>query len=180
MSDDPEAEEGEQSDAPEAQPEPPTRFGAPLSDSHGMSAVHPSPEQWLGVAEAASAEGFDHLTDLTAVDYLTYQAPRDLPEGVVAQRFEVVAHLSNMATRERIRLRAQVPGDEPTLPTLFDVWPGAESLEREVYDMFGIEFADHPDMCRVLMPDDWVGHPLRKDYAVGRIPVQFKDEGMQR
>jgi len=180
MSDSTEVDDPEDTDGPELLPEVPTRFGVPSSDSLGMATLHPSPEEWLGVAEAARAEGFDLLTDLTAVDYLTYGVPRSLPEGVIAQRFEVVAHLSNVSSRERMRLRAQVPVDEPTLPTLFDVWPGAETLEREVYDMFGIEFADHPDMCRVLMPDDWVGHPLRKDYAVGRIPVQFKDEGMKR
>ena len=60
---------------------------------------------------------------------------------------------------------------EPTIPSLFDLWPGSEHLEREAFDMFGITFADHPDMSRVLMPEDWVGHPLRKDYAVGAIPV---------
>jgi len=180
MSDNAEVDVAEEADAPEPQPEPPTRFGVPLTESHGMATVHPAPEEWLGVAEAARAEGFDHLTDLTAVDYLTYGAPRDLPEGIEAQRFEVVVHLSSISSRERLCLRVQVPVDEPTLPTLFDVWPGAETLEREVYDMFGIDFADHPDMCRILMPDDWVGHPLRKDYAVGRIPVQFKDEGMKQ
>ncbi len=180
MSESTEVDESEEVAAPDPQPEPPTRFGVPLSDSLGVSTIHPSPEEWLGVAEAARAEGFDHLTDLTAVDYLTYGAPRGLPDGINAERFEVVAHLSNVSSRERLRLRAQVPADEPTLPTLFDVWPGAEALEREVYDMFGIVFADHPDMCRILMPDDWVGHPLRKDYAVGQIPVQFKDEGMKR
>jgi len=180
MSEETEVDGAEEADAPEPQPEPAARFGALLSESHGMPTLHPSPEEWLAVAEAARAEGFDHLTDLTAVDYLTYGAPRDLPEGIEGERFEVVAHLSNMSSRERLRLSVQVPADEPALPTLFDVWPGAETLEREVYDMFGINFADHPDMCRILMPDDWVGHPLRKDYAVGRIPVQFKDEGMKR
>jgi NADH-quinone oxidoreductase subunit C len=71
-------------------------------------------------------------------------------------------------------VRVQVPGDAPVVPTLFDLWPGAEALEREVFDMFGIEFADHPDMSRILMPEEWIGHPLRKDYAIGAIPVQFK------
>jgi len=173
-------EGAEETEAPESQPEPPTRFGALLSESHGMPTVHPVPEQWVDVAEAARAEGFDHLSDLTAVDYLTYDPPRNLPTGIVGQRFEVVVHLSNMTTRERVRLRVQVPVDEPAIPTLFDLWPGSEALEREVFDMFGINFVDHPDMCRILMPDDWVGHPLRKDYAVGQIPVQFKDEGMKR
>ncbi len=72
-------------------------------------------------------------------------------------------------------MRVQVPESEPTLPTLFDLHPGTEAMEREVYDMFGISFDDHPDMTRILMPEDWEGYPLRKDYAVGSIPVQFKD-----
>jgi NADH-quinone oxidoreductase subunit C len=71
-------------------------------------------------------------------------------------------------------VRVQVPADDAVLPTLFDVWPGTEALEREVFDMFGIRFDDHPDLSRILMPEDWIGHPLRKDYDVGDIPVQFK------
>ncbi|MDW3220130.1 MAG: NADH-quinone oxidoreductase subunit C [Acidimicrobiales bacterium] len=136
--------------------------------------LHTDVEGYLAVATAARADGFDQLIDLTAVDYLTFAAPRGLPAGHEAQRFEVVTALINHESGERIRIRVQVPGDEPIAPSLFDLWPGAEALEREVYDMFGIEFAEHPDMSRILMPEDWIGHPLRKDYAVGSIPVQFK------
>jgi NADH-quinone oxidoreductase subunit C len=67
-----------------------------------------------------------------------------------------------------------VPSGNPTLPTLFGLWPGTEAMEREVFDLMGVVFSDHPDLTRILMPEDWEGHPLRKDYAVGRIPVQFK------
>jgi NADH-quinone oxidoreductase subunit C len=73
-----------------------------------------------------------------------------------------------------VRLRVQVPDEEPVVPTLWELYPGTEALEREVFDMFGIVFEGHPDPTRILMPEDWEGHPLRKDYAVGRIPVQFK------
>ncbi len=65
-------------------------------------------------------------------------------------------------------------GDDPVLPSLFDLWPGTEAMEREAFDMFGIRFDGHPDLTRILMPEDWIGHPLRKDYDVGAIPVQFK------
>lgn len=68
----------------------------------------------------------------------------------------------------------QVPESDPLLASLFDLWPGTEAMEREVFDMFGISFDGHPDLTRILMPEDWDGHPLRKDYSIGRIPVQFK------
>ena len=136
--------------------------------------IHPSRSQWFEVAAAARADSFDQLIDLTAVDYLTYGPDRHLPQGVEPERFEVVAGLVSHERRERLRMRVQVPADDPTLPTLFDLWPGAENLEREVYDMFGIAFENHPDMSRILMPEDWSGYPLRKDYDIGTIPVAFK------
>ena len=68
----------------------------------------------------------------------------------------------------------QIPESQPTLPSLFDIHPGTEALEREVFDMFGIRFDGHPDLTRILMPEDWEGYPLRKDSPVGAIPVQFK------
>ncbi|MCY4068428.1 MAG: NADH-quinone oxidoreductase subunit C [Acidimicrobiaceae bacterium] len=136
--------------------------------------IHPERWRWCEAAAAARADGFDQLLDLTAVDYLTYNADRQLPAEVAPERFEVVAALISHQRGERLRMRAQVPADDPTVATLFDLWPGAESLEREVYDMFGIVFEGHPDGSRILMPEDWSGHPLRKDYDTGRIPVQFK------
>jgi NADH-quinone oxidoreductase subunit C len=70
---------------------------------------------------------------------------------------------------------AAVPRDDTVIPSLTPIWPGANFPEREVYDMFGITFDGHPDMTRILMPDDWQGYPLRKDFSVGSVPVQFKD-----
>ncbi len=159
------------------------RYGALLGDARharGQAVLHPDRGAWAAVAAEACADGFDQLVDLTAVDYLAFSVDRGLPDGVAAERFEVVAGLLCHERRERLRLRVQVPVDDATLPTLFDVWPGAESLEREVFDMFGIVFEGHPDLTRILMPEDWVGHPLRKDYDVGRIPVQFKAAGDAR
>ena len=150
------------------------RYGAIISDSLGDVVLHGGRETYIETMAAAKDDGFDQLIDFTAVDYLAYVAPRALPTGVDAQRFEVVVQLINHESGERVRVRVQVPADEPVVPSLFDLWPGSEGLEREVFDMFGIEFTDHPDMSRILMPEDWVGHPLRKDYAVGSIPVQFK------
>ena len=88
----------------------------------------------------------------------------------------MVVSLLSFTGRKRLRVRVQVPGDDPTIPSLFELNPGTEAHERETYDMFGIVFVGHPDLTRILMPDDWEGHPLRKDYGVGRIPVQFKGD----
>ena len=149
-------------------------YGAPSTESLGDTVLHPDRERYLEVAGALRDDGFDLLVDVTAVDYLTFGAHRGLPAGVEPERYEVVVQVLSTATSERVRIRVQVPADEPVVPTLFDLWPGCEALEREVYDMFGIEFADHPDLSRILMPEEWIGHPLRKDEAVGAIPVQFK------
>jgi NADH-quinone oxidoreductase subunit C len=156
------------------------RYGAVVSESHGDVVLHATAETYLEVCSEAHADGFDQLIDLTAVDYLTYAGERPLPGGLTPERFEVVTSLINHVRCDRIRIRTQVSADEPTIPSLFDLWPGSEYLEREAFDMFGITFADHPDMSRVLMPEDWVGHPLRKDYAVGAIPVQFKAASNER
>jgi NADH-quinone oxidoreductase subunit C len=82
----------------------------------------------------------------------------------------------SLSAKERIRLRVQVPADDPSIESLFDLHPGTEAMEREVFDMFGITFNDHPDLTRILMPEDWEGFPLRKDYDTGTIPVQFSTD----
>jgi NADH-quinone oxidoreductase subunit C len=130
-------------------------------------------EKYVAVVKALIADGFDVCVDLTGVDYLTHPA-RVLPAGITPERFEVVINLLSLEGRERLRLRVQVPESQPVLPSLFDFYPGTEAHERETFDMFGISFDDHPDMTRILMPEDWDGHPLRKDYTIGAIPVQFK------
>jgi len=156
-------------------PEPETLHGALVSWSRGQRVLHPAKADLHSLVRTLrDDDGFNMCLDLTAVDYLTYEAPRDLPEGIEAARFEIVVTLMSHAQRERIRLRAQVPEDDATLPSLFDVHPGTEAMEREVFDLFGIAFDGHPDLTRILMPEDWEGHPLRKDFALGRIPVQFK------
>ncbi len=148
--------------------------GCPVSDSRGQVVVHPPRDRYLEVVKALADDGYSVCVDLTAVDYLAHMG-RVLPDGVERERFEVVVNLLDLAARRRIRMRVQVPEADPTLPSLFDIHPGAEAMEREVFDMFGIAFSGHPDMTRILMPEDWVGHPLRKDYDVGEIPVQFKE-----
>jgi NADH-quinone oxidoreductase subunit C len=148
--------------------------GCPLVDSLGQRLLFVARERYAQVVKALLADGYEMCSDLTAVDYLSFPN-RSLPDGVTGERFEVVVNLLNLRDRARLRLRVQVPEAAPTIATLFDCYPGTEAMEREVYDMFGIVFTDHPDLTRILMPEDWDGHPLRKDYAVGRIPVQFKE-----
>jgi NADH-quinone oxidoreductase subunit C len=158
-----------------AAPEPaPEVHGWPVVDSFGQAVVHCSRDGYLELLTALKADGYDMCVDVTAVDYLAHRG-RTLPPGVAPERFEVVANLVSIATRERVRVRAQVADDDAVIATLFHLWPGTEAPEREVYDMFGIRFDGHPDLTRILMPEDWEGYPLRKDYAVGRIPVQFKE-----
>lgn len=148
-------------------------YGCPLTTSCGQIVLHPTRDRYLDVVKELADEGFSMVIDLCGVDYLEYFG-RPLPAGVEPERFEVVVNLLDMANRRRIRLRVQVPADDATVPSLFDVHPGTEAFEREVFDMFGVSFDDHPDMTRILMPEDWDGHPLRKDFEVGAIPVQFK------
>ncbi|MEQ8843127.1 MAG: NADH-quinone oxidoreductase subunit C [Acidimicrobiales bacterium] len=174
MSDDEQTPADDADNADVARPEAELRYHAVVTDSLGDVVLHPTAAGYLETMTAARDDGFDQLIDLTAVDYLAFSAPRGLPTGIDPERFEVVAQLINHGSGERLRVRVQVPGDEAVVSSLFDLWPGSEALEREAFDMFGIEFADHPDMSRILMPEEWVGHPLRKDYAVGAIPVQFK------
>jgi NADH-quinone oxidoreductase subunit C len=110
--------------------------------------------------------GFDYLVDLTAVDY------PDRPE-----RFDLVYILYSFARNERIRIKTRIPeGFKPE--SAVSVHPTANWLEREVYDMFGIEFASHPDLKRILMPDDWQGHPLRKDYGILQMDNRWVKENL--
>ena len=150
-----------------------TQHGCPVQDSHGQRVLHASRDQYVSVIKALADEGYEMCVDLTGVDYLAIPQ-RTIGFGIQAERFEVAVNLLSLSQRKRIRVRVQVPADDCTMPTLFDIHPGTEAHERETFDMFGIVFTGHPDMTRILMPEDWDGHPLRKDYSQGSIPVQFK------
>ncbi len=150
-----------------------TAYGAITTTDRGQQVLFCDHNSYYSVAEALLADGFNMLIDLTAVDYSAY-GTRSVPDGVEAARFELVTTFRSHSQRRRVRLRVQLSGDEPAIPSLYELYPGADYLEREVYDMFGISFDGHPDPSRILMPETWVGHPLRKDYDIGRIPVQFK------
>ncbi|HTV11559.1 MAG TPA: NADH-quinone oxidoreductase subunit C [Acidimicrobiales bacterium] len=149
-------------------------YGCPVTGTFGQRAVHTDRARYLALMEALYEDGYEACIGVCGVDYLTHPG-RDLPEGVVPERFEVVVELLSISRKSRLRVRCQVPADDPVVPSLFDLWPGSEAHERETFDMFGIRFSDHPDLTRILMPEDWEGHPLRKDFAAGHVPVQFKE-----
>ena len=115
-----------------------------------------APGQIVAAGQRMKQAGYLFLEDLTAVDWFPATAPR----------FQVSYHLLSHVRKERIRLRVLLPHDNPKVTTITGVWPSANYYEREVFDLFGIVFEGHPNMRRILMPDEWVGHPLRKDYPV--------------
>ena len=153
--------------------EPALIHGALSSMSRGQLVVHPHRSAYLDMIGSLYDDGYRACMDLTGVDYLL-AASHPVPAGVAPERFEVAVNLLSTELRRRIRVRVQIPESDPQLPSIYELHPGTEAMERETYDMFGIVFTGHPDLTRILMPDDWEGHPLRKDYGVGRIPVQFK------
>lgn len=107
---------------------------------------------------------FELCSSVSAVDYL----------GSDVRRLHVSYHLTSMTYRRRVRLEAAVPAEDPHLPSVTSVYPTADWQERETYDMFGVIFDGHPNLTRILMPDDWEGHPQRKDYPLGGVPVEYK------
>lgn len=109
---------------------------------------------------------FEMVSDISATDWL----PRE-------PRYDVNYHLASLTHEDRLRVKVQLEdAAQPRLPSARDVWKGAEWHEREVYDFFGVVFSGHPDLRRVFMPEEWIGHPLRKDYPVGGVPVEYKIE----
>ena len=139
----------------------------PVQSADGMPTIYVASEQLVDTCRALRDTPelrFVFLADLLPVDYL----PRE-------PRFEIVYLMASLGmsglgeTPKRLRIKVRVPGTHPTLPSVSSVWPAANWSEREAYDLFGIHFSDHPDLRRILMPDDWEGFPLRKDY-----PVQIK------
>jgi NADH-quinone oxidoreductase subunit C len=114
-----------------------------------------APENIVPTLTALKAAGYNAFEDMTAVDWFPSEP-----------RFQLSYHILSHAYKERVRLRAMVSGDAPAVDSATQVWPGATYYEREVFDLFGVRFEGHPNLRRILMPDDWEGHPLRKDYPV--------------
>ena len=116
---------------------------------------------------------FDHLADVTAVDWLVYNPEGGPPGQGRTPRFDVVYHLYSISLNHRVRLKVAVDEDDPTVPSVTSVWPSANWAERETFDLYGIKFSGHPNLTRILTPDDWQGHPLRKDYPLIEEEIEF-------
>ena len=122
-------------------------------------------DEYLEKVESIKNDGYEMMVDLTAVDWYRKREPR----------FQLVVNFLSVSKNSRIILNVNVQDEELKVPSICEIYPSANFYEREVFDMFGIEFENHPELTRILMPDDWEGNPLRKDYGTGRIPVQFKN-----
>ena len=123
-------------------------------------------EEIAGVCRFLRDErNFERLSGLTVID-----------RHPIEPRFEVVYLLHSISKNERLRLKVALPGDAAELETVTGIWEGANWYEREAFDLFGVRFEGHPDLKRILMPDDWEGHPLRKDYPVHGHKYSYQDE----
>jgi NADH-quinone oxidoreductase subunit C len=117
--------------------------------------VYVAAENIIAAGKAVQAAGYNFLEDVTAVDWYPSEP-----------RFQVTYHIVSHKLKERIRLAVLLDGEDPTVESITSVWPSANFYEREVWDLFGIRFPGHPNLTRIMMPTDWKGHPLRKDYPV--------------
>jgi NADH-quinone oxidoreductase subunit C len=132
----------------------------------GELTLHVVPDRLLDLCRVLRddpALRFELCTSVSGVDYLG-----------TPDRLHSVVHLTSMTYRRRIRLEVAVPVEDPHVPSITSVYPTADWQERESWDMFGIVYDGHPGLTRILMPDDWEGHPQRKDYPLGGVPVQYK------
>lgn len=134
-----------------------------IAAGHDIARI--GPDRVVAFVEAARTAGFDMFLDLCAVDHL-----RRRP-----LRYEVVINVVDPLRPARLLIKVALPGPDPVMPSVTGVFPGANFYEREAFDLMGVVFTDHPDLNRILLPEEWEGHPLRKDAAIGSVPVQFKE-----
>lgn len=127
--------------------------------------INTTVEEYKKLVESLHSENYEMMVDLTVVDWFRKKEPR----------FEVVVQFLSISKNQRKTIKVFVDDEELSIPSITNIYPSANFYEREAFDMFGINFLEHPDLTRILMPDDWNGHPLRKNYGSGRIPVQFKN-----
>ena len=178
MSDEVQGDEVQEIESEEVLPENGSDLPAPLGElvdgfpeaedaesATGQNVVRVDASRLVEFVQAARDAGYEMFIDVTAVDYR-----RQRP----GPRYDLVIGLLSLQHNQRLRILVGIDGDVPTAPSITGVYPGANFYEREVYDLFGIDFTGHPDLTRIMMPDDWEGHPLRKDTPVGAVPIQFK------
>lgn len=140
------------------------RFGARVSEFRGEISAVIVPDQVITAIQALRDDfAFNFLVDITAVDYWPQETPR----------FQVVYQLYSMSNNLLFEIHTPLDGHGPLMPTLTGVFPNANWKEREIFDLFGVRFENHPDMRRIVLPNDWTGHPLRKDHPLGYEEVQF-------
>jgi NADH-quinone oxidoreductase subunit C len=140
------------------------RFGGEKIEFAGEASVIVSADKIVEAAKAIHDEfGFDMLSTVTAVDYWPEETPR----------FHLFYRFNSLPNRICLNVRVPIPGVDPSAPTIEGVYKSANWNEREIYDMFGIKFTGHSDLRRLLMPEDWQGHPLRKDYPLGYEEPQY-------
>lgn len=147
--------------------------GYGLEEAYGNTWISVPRADFKAFIAAMKASGWNYLADVVGIDYLHY--PQTKPE-----RFSVVYELVSLpgykdGDGSRVFVRVYLPEAEPTIPSLTDLWMGADYLEREVYDLFGIRFEGHPDLRKILTPEDLEGHALRKDFPLGETPTLFKE-----
>ncbi len=129
---------------------------------NGRAEIQIDPAKNAAVLEKLRARGYSFLASLHGVDYYPHEP-----------RLGVIYELLDMQEVDRVSVKARVSTDEPRIASVVSIWPGADFQEREVYDMFGVEFDGHPDLRRILMPEDYEGFPQRRDFPVGGEPVLF-------
>ncbi len=138
-------------------------FGAVPAEYRGDVSMQVPAEKVVEACRLVHEQGFELLSAMTAVDYWPQEDPR----------FHVIYRFTSVSKNLALILRVPVPGIEPSLPSVSGIYRNANWRERELWDMFGIKFSGHPDLRRILMPADWEGHPLRKDYPLGYEEPQF-------
>ena len=135
----------------------------------GQALVLPKEQLIEGMTVLKQEAGFTRLSYLTAVDWMEKR-----------KEFELLYFLHSLSATQRLCVKVSVDRDQPNVLSVSQIWPAANWYERELYDLFGIRFRNHPDLRRILMPDDWVGHPLRKDYPLTEEPVHFLERPAPR
>ncbi len=132
----------------------------------GQVSLNIAPERIVPVCRfLKEQQGFRRLSGITGVDWFPYEP-----------RLEVVYLLHSLERNLRLRLKCRLPGSRPEIDSIVELWPGANWYEREVFDLFGVVFRGHPELRRIMMPEDWEGHPLRKDYPVAGFKYTYQNE----